>query len=167
MPAHGRGVWWLALLALLSACASAPRTDHAQRATQPASISAVTQRANEVTLRALGLVGTPYVWGGNTPQGGFDCSGLVTFVFTDAAALTLPRTTVQMAAMPARTVARDALRTGDLVFFSEREVPTHVGIYVGNGRFVHAPNEGGTVRLDALSNPYWNRNYRFSRRVLD
>ncbi len=118
-------------------------------------------------MRALGLVGTPYVYGGNTPQGGFDCSGLVNFVFADAAALSLPRTTAQMAAMPARLVKRDALRTGDLVFFSERDVPNHVGIYVGNGRFVHAPNEGGTVRLDALSNPYWNRNYRFSRRVID
>jgi len=166
-PAHGRDVWWLALLALLSACTSVPRTGSAPPASQPATISAVTQRANEVTLRALGLVGTPYVYGGNTPQGGFDCSGLVTFVFADAAALRLPRTTAQMAAMPARPVKRDALRTGDLVFFSERDVPSHVGIYVGNGRFVHAPNEGGTVRLDALSNPYWNRNYRFSRRVID
>lgn len=166
-PAHRRYIGLLALLALLSACASAPRTGRAPPASQPATISAVTQRANEVTLRALGLVGTPYVYGGNTPQGGFDCSGLVNFVFADAAALSLPRTTAQMAAMPARSVKRNALRTGDLVFFSEREVPSHVGIYVGNGRFVHAPNEGGTVRLDELSNPYWNRNYRFSRRVID
>lgn len=166
-PAHARNAVLLSVIALLAACASTPQNEQAQRTSPAPAISAATQRANEVTLRALGLVGTPYVYGGNTPQGGFDCSGLVTFVYAEAAALYLPRTTAQMAVMPAEKVARKALRTGDLVFFSERDVPTHVGIYVGNGRFVHAPNEGGTVRLDELSNPYWNRNYRFSRRVID
>lgn len=152
---------------MLAACASAPETGLPPGAPVAATLSAATQRANEVTLRALGLVGTPYVYGGNTPLGGFDCSGLVTFVYADAADMQLPRTTAQMATMHARSVMRDALRTGDLVFFGERDVPSHVGIYVGNGRFVHAPNEGGTVRLDALNNPYWNHNYRFSRRVID
>lgn len=166
-PARGRTALVSLLITVLAACASAPETRNAQPATAPASLSAATQRANEVTLRALGLVGTPYVYGGNTPQGGFDCSGLVGFVYTDAADVQLPRTTAQMAAMHAQRVARDALRTGDLVFFSEHDVPSHVGIYVGNGRFVHAPNEGGTVRLDELNNPYWSRNYRFSRRVID
>lgn len=165
--ARGRTALASLLISVLAACASAPETRNAQPTPVPTSLSAATQRANEVTLRALGLVGTPYVYGGNTLQGGFDCSGLVSFVYADAAALQLPRTTAQMAAMPARSVARSALRTGDLVFFSEHDLPTHVGIYVGNGRFVHAPNEGGAVRLDELSNPYWTRNYRFSRRVID
>lgn len=152
---------------MLAACASTPKVANKRPLAAPEAPSEATRRANEVTLRALGLVGTPYVYGGNTPQGGFDCSGLVTFVFADVGDLRLPRTTALMAGMRTRKVARNALRTGDLVFFGEHDVPSHVGIYVGNGRFVHAPNEGGTVRLDQLDNPYWTRHYRFSRRVIE
>lgn len=122
--------------------------------------------ANEVTLRAIGLVGTPYRWGGNTPEGGFDCSGLVHFVFADAAGRQIPRTTAQLAQMPAPPVHRKDLRTGDLVFFASGTTPDHVGIYVGDGRFVHAPNSGGTVRLDRLDNPYWSRHYAGASRPL-
>lgn len=152
---------------LLAGCTSTPNIEPNRPLAAPEPPSEAIRRANEVTLRALGLVGTPYVYGGNTPQGGFDCSGLVTFVFADVGNLSLPRTTALMSAMHAQKVARAALRTGDLVFFGEHDVPSHVGIYVGNGRFVHAPNEGGTVRLDELNNPYWTRHYRFSRRVIE
>lgn len=128
-------------------------------------MDAATQRANDITLRAIGLVGTPYRYGGNTPDGGFDCSGLVGYVYRDAGATSLPRTTAELARMPAREVGRGALRTGDLVFFGEHKAASHVGIFVGEGRFVHAPNEGGMVRLDALDSPYWARHFRFARRV--
>lgn len=121
---------------------------------------------NDILFRAIGLVGTPYHWGGNTPQSGFDCSGLVVYVFREIAGVALPRTTQDMYALGLGDVRRDRLQGGDLVFFntSGRDV-SHVGIYVGEGRFVHAPNEGGTVRLDYLSNVYWNAHYLGAKRV--
>jgi cell wall-associated NlpC family hydrolase len=124
-------------------------------------------RANDVLMRALGLVGTPYRWGGNTPEGGFDCSGLVGYVFLDAAGVYLPRTTREIARFKAQTPARDRLASGDLVLFANGGEVFHVGIYVGEGRFVHAPSTGGTVRLDRLDGPYWGRHYTGARRILD
>jgi cell wall-associated NlpC family hydrolase len=123
--------------------------------------------ANDVLMRALGLIGTPYRFGGNTPGGGFDCSGLVGYVFLDAAGLPLPRTSQQISEIDAPRVPRDRLAPGDLVFFGEgpRRV-SHVGIYVGEGRFVHAPTSGGTVRIDPLSLRYWDQRFLFGRRPL-
>ena len=143
------------LAILLSACSNpTPQRDHSA-----ATSTIPSHTANEVLFRALGLVGVPYKWGGNTPSGGFDCSGLIGFVYRD---------TAQMLAMPATAVAADQLIAGDLVFFAtngSRNV-NHAGIYVGEGRFVHAPSKGGTVRLDHLSNSYWQRAYLAGRRIL-
>lgn len=156
------------LACLLTACAVAPPPRAGNDTTSTAAvIDAATARVNEITLRAIALVGTPYRYGGNTPAGGFDCSGLVGFVYREAGGIALPRTTAEMARMAASRIARDALRTGDLVFFGQTSAVSHVGIYVGEGRFVHAPNAGGTVRLDALDNPYWTRQFQFARRVAD
>lgn len=124
--------------------------------------------ANDVLFRALGLVGTPYRYGGNTPQGGFDCSGLIGYVYRDAAGIQLPRSTREMISLRAPVVGREALQSGDLLFFSTggaRQV-NHAGIYVGEGRFVHAPSTGGTVRLDNLSAAYWQKSYLEAKRVL-
>ena len=124
-------------------------------------------RSNEVLMRAIGLVGTPYRYGGNTPEAGFDCSGLVGFVFRDAAGLALPRSTRELIDIPAREIKRDELQPGDLVYFNPAGGRvSHIGIYVGEGRFVHAPSRGGTVRLDALGNDYWNRHFVGAKRVL-
>src|SRR3569833_328833 len=102
------------------------------------------QAANDVLFRAIGLVGTPYRFGGNTPEGGFDCSGLGGYVFRDVAGVNLPRTSDEISRGEAYDVRRDALESGDIVLFSSHgHAATHVGIYVGKGRFVHAPNEGG------------------------
>ena len=122
--------------------------------------------ANAVLMRALSLVGTPYRYGGNTPKGGFDCSGLVNYVFRDAAAIRLPRSSRELAAWQGPRVAPERLAPGDLVFFGSDGTVTHVGIYVGEGRFVHAPSTGGTVRLDHLDGPYWRTRYSGARRVL-
>jgi len=116
-------------------------------------------------MRAIGLVGTPYKWGGNTPEGGLDCSGLVNYVFRDMAAVQLPRTSRDLSGTGGR-IAVDHLATADLVFFASGGSVTHVGIYVGEGRFVHAPSTGGTVRLDHLDGPYWAQHYAGARRVL-
>lgn len=143
------------LLALLAACSSVP----------PAPAPAPAQ---EVVFRAIGLVGTPYRWGGNTPESGFDCSGLIGYVYRDVAGVQLPRTTSAMAAMDAIPVGHKQLQAGDLVFFAigRRSGVNHAGIYVGEGRFVHAPSTGGQVRLDSLDTRYWTRAFTGGRRVL-
>ena len=151
-------------IALLAACASAPRRGSSISATQSALANEPARApdgqaaaANDVLFRAMALVGTPYHWGGNTPAGGFDCSGLQ-----------LPRTSSEMADMDVYKVKRmTQLVSGDLVFFGSRGRISHVGVYVGKGRFVHAPNSGGTVRLDDIDGPYWRDHFAYARRVLD
>lgn len=122
--------------------------------------------ANAVLMRAISLVGTPYRWGGNTPEGGFDCSGLVNYVYRDMLDLKLPRTSRALAAYQGPRIAPDHLAAADLVFFGNRGQVSHVGIYVGEGRFVHAPSSGGTVRLDHLDGPYWRDHYSGAKRVV-
>ena len=122
--------------------------------------------ANAVTLRALSLVGTPYRYGGNTPDSGFDCSGLVNYVFADMLDLRLPRSSRELAAVQGPRLEPQRLASGDLVFFGSGGNVTHVGIYVGEGRFVHAPSSGGTVRLDHLDGHYWRDHYSGAKRVL-
>mgnify|MGYP003607074031 FL=1 len=124
-------------------------------------------KANAVLMRAISLVGTPYRYGGNTPEGGFDCSGLVNYVFRDMLDLRLPRTSRELAATQGPRIATDRLASGDLVFFGSVGQVSHVGIYVGEGRFVHAPNSGGTVRLDRLDGAWWREHYTGARRLLN
>ena len=151
--------------ALLSACASSPPPS-------PPAVSAPFEQfppvADDVLLRAIGLVGTPYRYGGNTPESGFDCSGLIGYVYRDAVGIKLPRSTRELISMPVPNVRRDALQTGDLVFFATAGggQVSHAGIYVGEGRFVHAPSSGGTVRLESLSTAYWQRSYLNAKRVI-
>ena len=154
------------LAALLSACASnAPAPT--PKPSVHAPIGSFNGNADDVLFRALGLVGTPYRYGGNTPDGGFDCSGLIGYVYRDAAGISLPRSTREMISMRAPVVSRDRLQSGDLLFFATNGggQVSHAGIYVGDGRFVHAPSSGGTVRLDSLSNTYWQRTYLNAKRV--
>lgn len=152
-----------ASILLLAACASVAPIRSPNIAPIPAPSATV---ANNVLIRAIGLVGTPYHWGGNTPESGFDCSGLVDYVFRSEAALQLPRTSRAIAALDAPKVARDNLQAGDLLFFGHRHRVNHVAIYVGNGRFVNAPDTGGTVRLDHLDGYYWRDHFLFAKRVL-
>ncbi|MHB0819965.1 C40 family peptidase [Stutzerimonas stutzeri] len=152
---------------LLGACAG--RQPVEPQVIAPA-LQPVSGAAEDVLFTALGLVGTPYHYGGNTPDSGFDCSGLIGYVYRGAAGIALPRTTREMNAMrSASPVRREALQAGDLLFFatSGGQRVSHAAIYVGEGRFVHAPSSGGTVRLDSLSNSYWQKNYLNARRVLN
>ena len=158
------------LAALLSACAS--RTPPPAPVVRAPVVFAPSQpfspAAEDVLFRALGLVGTPYRWGGNTPDSGFDCSGLIGYVYRDAAGISLPRSTREMIGMRAPDVGKNALQTGDLIFFATNggSQVSHAGIYVGEGRFVHAPATGGTVKLDSLSKAYWQKAYLGAKRVL-
>jgi len=142
--------------------ASKPQATRSWTPVAPADPAA----ANAVLMRAISLVGTPYRYGGNTPEGGFDCSGLVNYVFRDMLDLRLPRSSRELFAWQGPKIAPERLATGDLVFFGSGGNISHVGIYVGEGRFVHAPSTGGTVRLDHLDGSYWQRTYSGSRRVL-
>jgi cell wall-associated NlpC family hydrolase len=118
-----------------------------------------------ISIAAMGLVGVPYRFGGNTPAGGFDCSGLIVYVYNNAAGIKLPRT-VQEMSRAGQTIRNDAPAPGDLVFFNTTgERYSHAGIYVGHGRFVHAPSKGGTVRLDQMTSPYWAARYTEVRRI--
>ena len=124
-------------------------------------------RIKTVLQRAFALLGTPYRWGGTSPERGFDCSGLVNYVYRDMLDMRLPRTSRDLAAMEGPRIATDRLSGGDLVFFGSGGTVSHVGIYVGEGRFVHAPNSGGTVRLDRLDGSWWRDHYRGARRLLN
>ena len=156
---YGLAVLLAVLLAGLGlmACSSAPPSSPTAPVSGPRTNAAVlltSEQASDVALYAIGLVGTPYRFGGNTPQTGFDCSGLIGHVYQTHAGLTPPRT-VSMLKDWGQPVSTNALRAGDLAVFFQNGVATHAGIYVGDGRFVHAPSNGGKVRLDALFSKYW------------
>lgn len=154
---------------LLAACSSNAPVNESVAPIQSSTSAFFNPTADDVLFRAIGLVGTPYVWGGNTPSSGFDCSGLIGFVYNDVAGIRLPRTTAQMMQMKSQPVPRNQLRSGDIIFFSTASHGrvSHAGIYVGNDRFVHAPSSGGTVRLDSVNNTYWNKAYLQAKRVLN
>jgi len=121
------------------------------------------QHRQEVVMTAMGLMGSPYRYGGTEPSGGFDCSGLVNYVFSQAAGAQLPRSAGSQAAA-SRRISRRELREGDLVFFNTLGRPnSHVGIYIGDGRFVNAPSSGGRVRIDTMDNPYFSRRFDSAR----
>ncbi|MFT3667727.1 MAG: C40 family peptidase [Pseudoxanthomonas sp.] len=120
-----------------------------------------------VLQRALALMGTPYRWGGTSPDSGFDCSGLVGYVFRTALGIELPRVSRDMASKADAQLigTREDLRQGDLVFFGLKGRVNHVGIYVGEGRFLHSPSRGKDVRVDTLLTGYWANRYLSGRRV--
>lgn len=122
-------------------------------------------RIQAVLKRAMGLLGTPYRWGGTSPDAGFDCSGLVNYVFRTTLGIELPRVSRDMANNGVK-VERSALSAGDLVFFGRRgKRVDHVGIYVGDGRFVHAPSKGRDVTVSRLDTGYWAGRFLQARRV--
>ena len=160
----------LSMALLLAGCGGEAirRTAPAPMPRQWASVPpADPAKANAVLMRAISLVGTPYRYGGNTPEGGFDCSGLVNYVYRDMLDLRLPRTSRELAAVQGPRIAPERLAGGDLVFFGSGGAVSHVGIYVGEGRFVHAPSSGGTVRLDRLDGSWWRDHYSGARRLLN
>ncbi len=124
-------------------------------------------KVQSVLQRALALMGTPYRWGGTSPDSGFDCSGLVGYVFRTTLGIELPRVSRDMAAKADAELirSRDELRQGDLVFFGLKGRVNHVGIYVGEGRFLHSPSSGKDVRVDSLITGYWANRYLQARRI--
>lgn len=116
-------------------------------------------------LDALGYIGTPYVFGGDTGASGLDCSGYVKAVFEQAEGIALPRTAHEQA-RATLTIDRTELQPGDLVFFNTlRRAFSHVGIYLGEGRFIHAPRPGAQVRIESINSSYWRPRFNGARRV--
>lgn len=148
---------------ILSGCGSVPRVhDHATTDSVPA---AAPLEASEIAFIAVSLVGTPYAAGGGSPEAGFDCSGLVAYVFARSLQLRLPRNTFDLARVGAE-VEPGRLRPGDLVFYNtQRRAFSHVGIYLGESRFVHAPSTGGAVRIEDMDGRYWTQRFDGARRV--
>ena len=126
------------------------------------------EKANEVTFSAMQQVGKPYRYGGSSPKTGFDCSGLINYVYRNSVDIKLPRTTKALNDMHVPAVEKGDLQTGDLVIFATGRTskPDHAGIFVGKGRFVHAPSTGGKVRLDQMSDEYWQRSFLIGKRPL-
>lgn len=123
--------------------------------------------ADDMVMTALTLMGTPYRFGGSSPEQGFDCSGLVQYIYRDISKVTLPRTAAEMANLAGRNVDTRELTVGDLIFFrlNNSSRINHVAVYIGEDRFVHAPRTGAVVRIDKLDNRYWMRYFDKARRL--
>lgn len=132
----------------------------AQTSASPGYLDSV----KDVIFYSLSMVGINYRWGGNSPQTGFDCSGLVSHVFRQIAGLVLPRDSYAMARL-GRSVDLNELKPGDLVFFNTMKRPfSHVGIYLGERRFIHAPSRGKSVQIADMTESYWVTRYNGARR---
>ena len=122
---------------------------------------------SDIVVRALTLIDTPYRHGGSTPASGFDCSGLVRYVYEAVAGRLLPRRSEDMGLL-GETITRSQLEPGDLVFFNTlARAYSHVAIYIGDGRFLHAPARGGRVRIEGLDDRYWRARFNGARRLID
>jgi cell wall-associated NlpC family hydrolase len=139
---------------LLGACAS-----------DKTEVRSYYSNSSSITSYAKSLIGTPYKYGGNSPEYGFDCSGFVVYVFRQSLGVKLPRTTGKIR-YAGKAVGKKNLRAGDLVFFNTlRRKFSHVGIYLGDNRFIHAPSGGGSVRIENMMAGYWRGVYNGARRI--
>ncbi len=126
-----------------------------------------TNAAQDVILQGLKLVGVRYRWGGNDEDSGLDCSGFVRLVFKDSVGASLPRTAREMSDMGEKIDVSE-LKPGDLVFFNTmRRAFSHVGIYLGDNHFMHAPRAGAEVRVESMSSDYWVKRFNGARRVIE
>jgi cell wall-associated NlpC family hydrolase len=136
-------------------------TDHAS-----ALVAGAGDRASELVVNAMGFLGVPYRRGGNSAETGFDCSGFVRAMYQSTVGLILPRRAKEQAAATEKIDKKD-LQPGDLVFFNTmRHAFSHVGIYIGEGKFIHSPKPGAQVRVEDMGVAYWKRRFDGARRVL-
>ena len=150
------------LLALLPLSAMA---NDSSKATAPTADSGMLGQAQEVVLRALSFIGVRYKWGGASPDTGFDCSGLIRYVYNQVTGQSLPGNAKEISQV-GESIERSELQPGDLVFFNTLRRPfSHVGIYLGESRFVHAPSRGGKVEIVDMSERYWKTRYNGARRL--
>ncbi len=137
-------------------------TENSPPITAPIIIRA---HADELIFKALSLLGVRYKFGGNQPESGFDCSGLMRYLFGEVLGLQLPRRSEQISRL-GQEIGREALQPGDLVFFNTlRRTFSHVGLYLGEHRFIHAPSSGGQVRIEDMRALYWEQRFDGARRI--
>ncbi|MGE5526307.1 MAG: C40 family peptidase [Rhodospirillaceae bacterium] len=156
----------LVVLLLAAGCAVQPVPEESIPEA-PASVSRdpVPSPAREIVLQALALIGVPYRYGGSNPETGLDCSGLVRHVVAKAAGLKLPGDTKAISEFGA-PIDQPQIQPGDLVFFNTLRRPySHVGIYLGKQRFIHAPSTGGVVEIVDMTQRYWRQRYDGARRL--
>ena len=152
------------LACFLTACGSVPTAPESVLVSARPYASVL---GREVSLYALGLIDTGYRFGGKNPQAGLDCSGMVAYIFRQAAGIRLTGSAADIARR-GRPVNRRDLRPGDLVFFNTRGAPfTHVGVFIGDERFVHAPSTSGRVRIDRMNAPYYAQRFHAARAYFD
>lgn len=169
-------VVWVVGLSLWSAAACADPLSADLQSVEPplveraptgamARLHNLTHRASELVTQAIGLIGIRYVRGGSDPDRGLDCSGLVQLVFKQAWDRDLPRTSKEISQVGERVDAAD-LQPGDLVFYNTlRRGFSHVGIYLGDSKFIHAPSSGGKVRIESMNLAYWKKRFNGARRI--
>jgi cell wall-associated NlpC family hydrolase len=130
-----------------------------------AASSAISDKASELVVAAMGFLGVPYKRGGNSFDQGLDCSGFVRLIYQQSMGLVLPRRSAEQAAAT-QPIEASELQPGDLVFFNTlRSAFSHVGIYVGQNKFIHAPRTGAVVRVEDMTVPYWRQRFDGARRV--
>ena len=160
----------LIVAAALTACGTAPPEAARSPDPGPTALAPARQadRGSDVVLFALGLIDTGYRFGGKNPEAGLDCSGMVAYIFNQAAGLRVSGSAADIAKR-GRAVDKLSLAPGDLVFFNTSNRPySHVGIYIGEGRFVHAPSAAsGRVRIDRLSSSYFSPRFDAARSYFD
>ncbi|MGZ5184711.1 MAG: C40 family peptidase [Caldimonas sp.] len=151
----------------LNAAPSPVATSEMPAGAEPGLMRRVQDRASDMVVSAMNFVGVPYRRGGNSAETGFDCSGFTRHVFEMSLGLVLPRRADQQATAPGLVqVKREELQPGDLVFFNTmRRTFSHVGIYIGDNRFIHAPSRGKDVRTDDLRFAYWSKRFTGARRA--
>lgn len=154
----------LIVLLLLSACGSQPQR-HNDPVTTTSAVSDDETQMSNMAIYAMSLYDTPYQYGGKSRVNGFDCSGFVQYVFQNSLGLQLPRTSAEMSRM-GRALEPGQLRPGDLVFFNTtRNANSHVGIFIGENRFVHSPKTGKAIMITSLGDKYWSSHYNGARRI--
>ncbi|MBA3902861.1 MAG: glycoside hydrolase [Rhodocyclaceae bacterium] len=152
-------------LCFLAAATAGSASEEAVAEKEKSFFDRYASNAQELVLRALSFVGVNYHRGGESPETGFDCSGLVRHVYREALGLSLPRTSRDISRV-GETIQTDELKPGDLVFFNTlRRGFSHVGIYLGEHRFVHAPATGGEVRVEDMRQSYWTKRFNGARRI--
>ncbi len=155
-----------ALTALLFSACSTTSTMIGIGSQPPQESAQVTSKRQDITFFALGLIDTGYRFGGKNPEAGLDCSGMVSYVFREAANIRVIGSAADIAKR-GREIGKEQLQPGDLVFFNTLGRSfSHVGIYIGDGRFVHAPSTNGKVRIDQMSNKYWAKRFEEARSYL-
>jgi cell wall-associated NlpC family hydrolase len=158
---------WLVLLTAAVPARSGEVAEQEQPTTMMTRLKELSNRASDLTVNALAMLGIRYKYGGTSPENGLDCSGLVRYVFKESWGTDLPRTSQEISRVGQKVETKD-LQPGDLVFYNTlKRGFSHVGIYLGDNKFIHAPSPGGEVRIESMDLRYWKKRFNGARRIAD